>query len=109
MEWVGSTVTGIPVGLSAGSSLGGGSLVRVVARLSVGMGSGVSVDKPVSVPVGIAVFVGSAVFITGISAEVVIPLTDGLVPQSTCALMQFVTSACKAAGSQALKKSWWAV
>lgn len=106
MEWVGSTVTGISVGLSAGTSMAGGSLVKVGSRVNVGMGSGVLVSRLVRVLVGIAVF------IAGISADVVIPLrelTEGFVPQSIPALMHFVTSTCKAAGSQALKKSWCAV
>ena len=86
--------------------MAGGSLVKVGSRVNVGMGSGVLVGMLIGVRVGIAVMVGVGVFMTGSSADVVIPLTEGLVPQSTRALRQFVTSFFKTAGSQALKKSW---
>lgn len=64
----------------------------------VGMLVGVLVGSGVVVIVGMSVFVGMGVAVPR-------PLNEGFVPQSICALRHFVTRACKAAGSHALKKS----
>ena len=82
----------------------------VDATVFVGIGNGVFVAMRVGVFVGITVLVGIAVFVgmsvfAAMIVLVLIPLTDGFLPQSTIAFMQFVTSFCKTAGSQALKKS----
>ena len=90
------------MGTSVGTSVGGGSAVNVGARVFVGKGSGVFVGTFVGVFVGMAVFVAKP---AAISAGELIPLTEGLVPQSTIAFIQLVTSFCNTAGSQALKKS----
>jgi hypothetical protein len=76
--------------------------VLVAGGRSVGMSVGMSVG--VLVGSGVFVIVGMSVFV-GLIAAVLRPLNEGFVPQLTCALRQFVTSACKTAGSHALKKS----
>jgi len=58
----------------------------------------------VLVGIGVFVFVGIDVLVRMGVAVFCVPM-EGFVPQSTCAFMQFVTSVCKTAGSQALKKS----
>ena len=52
----------------------------------------------------VVVVVGMSVFV-GMAAALLRPLTDGFVPQSMFPLRHLVTSACKTAGSHALKKS----
>ena len=80
--------------------------MSVGATVFVASGSGVLVATGVGVLVGIAVFVGTSVLAgTAKSVVDVIPLTEGFVPQSFSAFIQFVTSFCNTAGSQALKKS----
>ena len=103
---VGSTL----VGTSVGGSVGG-------IAVFVGNGCGVLVGRDASVGVLVGMLVGVLVggipvivdigVIVGMDDDdaVLSPLTEGFVPQSTSALRHFVTRACKAAGSQALKKS----
>ena len=100
---VGSAVGGISVGTSVG-----GSVVIVGARVFIGKGSGVFVGILVGVLVGIAVFVAK-LELAAMSEVELVPLTDGFVPQSTIAFIQFITSCCNTLGSQALKKSWCTV
>ena len=98
---VGSTIVGTSVGRSVGGSavfVGMGCGVLVGMGASVGMLVGILVGISVTVGVGISVFVGMA-------AALLRPLTEGFVPQSMFPLRHLVTSACKTAGSQALKKS----
>jgi len=94
------------VGISVGGSVGGMGVfvgndcgVLVVRGASVGLSVGVLVG-------GILVIVDMGVLVGMDNDDAVLsPLTEGFVPQSTSTLRHFVTRACKAAGSQALKKS----
>ena len=108
MGCVGSAVGG-SVGASVGGngvSVGNGIGVFVGAS-SVGSSVGVCVGSgvPVGMVVTIVVGVGVNMFV-GSDSAIRSTLMEGFVPQSTCVLRQFVTSLSKAAGSQALKKSW---
>ncbi|MGZ9225437.1 MAG: hypothetical protein ACXW4M_07745 [Anaerolineales bacterium] len=101
MGCVGSTI----VGTSVGSSVGGSAVfVGIGCGVLVGMGASVGMSVGVRLGIGVLVVVGMSVFV-GMAAALLRPLTEGFVPQSTFPLRHLVTSACKAAGSQALKKS----
>jgi len=100
-----SVGTGVSVGNGMGVLVGGASVGRSVGVL---VGSGVLVGIGVLVLVGMGVFVLVAMGVIvsiGIEAAMLRLLMEGFVPQSTGVLRHFVTSVCKTAGSQALKKS----
>ena len=94
--------------ICVGSSMGETSVGTSVGGIAVfvGNGCGVLVGMMVGILVGIPVIVGvgMSVFV-GMAAALLRPLTEGFVPQSTFPLRHRVTSACKTAGSHALKKS----
>ena len=102
MGCVGSTI----VGISVGSSVGG-------MGVFVGNGCGVLVGRGALVGISVGVLVGGMLVVVDMGVligmddddAVLSPLTEGFVPQSTSALRHFVTRACNAAGSHALKKS----
>lgn len=107
---VGGSVGGIEVFVGAGCGVFVGCDVLVGRGVLVGIlvGRGVLVGMLVGVLVGLGVLVlvGMDVLVRmGVGVLCPPPLIEGFVPQSLCAFIQFVTSACKAAGSQALKKS----
>ena len=102
---VGASVgtSSVGIGVSVGNGMG-----VLVGGTSVGRSVGVLVGIGVLVLVGMAVFVllGMGVIVSiGIEAAMLRLLIEGFVPQSTGVLRHFVTSVCKTAGSQALKKS----
>ena len=99
---VGGTSDGPSVGTSVGTSVGGIG-VDFGACVLVGMGSGVLVEM--SVGVCIAVFVATSVFAARRELVLFDTRTEGFVPQSRRAFIQFVTRLCSTAGSHALKKS----
>lgn len=98
------------VGISVGRSVGGmGVFVGNGCGVLVGSGAsvGILVGMLVGVLVGGILVVVDMGVLVGMDDDdaVLSPLNEGFVPQSVSTLRHFVTRACKAAGSQALKKS----